>query len=183
MLKKYYKLLAILLLLVLILSGCGTKKEENKIKDEVTIDVDYEFPIVNWINGIKYGNLEQYKKAFPEFYLEEKDIDEKEMEKMAEALEDTYGRNIKIKYEIIKEDNISKDDLEKVREYIEKVYDEKNIKISEGKEIKLSITIKGDVDTDVNSYEISLYKINGEWKMLNNVSPRDAKIYLNNNKK
>jgi RNA polymerase subunit RPABC4/transcription elongation factor Spt4 len=136
-------------------------------------------PINNYFKGMEKGNLKTYTKAFPDFYNDKVDLDDDDMDKLHDSLEDSYGKNIKIKYEVTKKENIKKDDLKKVQEYIEKVYDE-DVKVTAGKEVKVKATIKGKDDSDTDTQKMYVYKINGKWKLLNGVSPDTAKSYLKN---
>ena len=136
-------------------------------------------PINNYFKGMEKGNLKTYTKAFPDFYNDKVDLDDDDMDKLHDNLEDSYGKNIKIKYEVTKKENIKKDDLKKVQEYIEKVYDE-DVKVTAGKEVKVKATIKGKDDSDTDTQKMYVYKINGKWKLLNGVSPDTAKSYLKN---
>ena len=136
-------------------------------------------PIDNYFKGMQKADLKTYEKAFPDFYNNKMDLDEDFMDKMLDNLEDKYGEKFKITYKITKKENIKKDDLKKVQEYIEKVYDE-DVKISAGKEIKVKATYKGKKDDDTETHRFYVYKIDGKWKLLNGVSPDSAKKYLKN---
>ncbi|MBR3673259.1 MAG: zinc-ribbon domain-containing protein [Clostridia bacterium] len=138
-------------------------------------------PIDNYFKGMEKGNLKTYTKAFPDFYNDKVDLDDDDMEKLHDNLEDEYGEKIKITYKVTKKEDIKKDDLKKVQEYIEKVYDE-DVKVSGGKEVKVKATIKGKDDEDTDTQKMYVYKINGKWKLLNGVSPDTAKTYLKNHK-
>lgn len=138
-------------------------------------------PIDNYFKGMEKGNLKTYTKAFPDFYNDKIDLDQDDMDKMHDSLEDEYGEKIKISYKVTKKEDIKKDDLKKVQEYIEKVYDE-DVKVSAGKEVKVKATIKGKDDEDTDTQKMYVYKINGKWKLLNGVSPDTAKTYLKNHK-
>ena len=137
-------------------------------------------PIDNYFKGMQKGDLKTYTKAYPDFYNDKMDLDDDDMEDMKDALEDEYGEKIKITYKITKNEKIKKDDLKKVQEYIEKVYDE-DVKVSAGKELKVKSTFKGKDDSDTDTNKMYVYKINGKWKLFN-VSPSTAKDYLKNNK-
>ena len=137
-------------------------------------------PIDNYFKGMEKGNLKTYTKAYPDFYNDKMDLDEDDMEKEHDNLEDKYGEKIKIKYKITKNEKIKKDDLKKIQEYIEKVYDE-DVKVSAGKEVKVKATIKGKDDDDTKTEKMYVYKIDGKWKLFN-VSPSSAKDYLKNYK-
>lgn len=137
-------------------------------------------PIDNYFKGMEKGNLKTYQKAYPDFYNDKMDLDDDDMEDMKDGLEDEYGEKIKISYKITKSEKIKKDDLKKVQEYIEKVYDE-DVKITAGKEVKVKATIKGKDDSDTDTQKMYVYKIDGKWKLFN-TSPSSAKDYLKNYK-
>lgn len=146
-----------------------------------SISSGWKKPLDNYFKGMEKGNLKTYSKAFPDFYNEKMDLDDDDMEKMHDNLEDEYGEKIKITYKITKKENIKKDDLKNVQEYISKVYDE-DVKVSAGKEVKVKATIKGKKDEDTDTQKMYVYKIDGKWKLLNGVSPDTAKTYLKNHK-
>ncbi len=133
-------------------------------------------PIDNYFKGMQKGDLKTYEKAYPDFINEKRDLDDDDMEKMHDNLEDEYGEKIKISYKVTKNEKIKKDDLKKVQDYISKYYDE-DVKVSAGKEVKIKATIKGKDDSDTNTNKMYVYKINGKWKILD-VSPSTAKDYL-----
>lgn len=135
-------------------------------------------PIDNYFKGMEKANLKTYQKAYPDFYNDKMDLDQDDMDDMKDALEDKYGEKIKITYKITKSEKIKKDDLKKVQEYIQKVYDE-DVKISAGKEVKVKATIKGKEDDDTDTSKMYVYKIDGKWKLFN-TSPETAKNYLKN---
>ena len=133
-------------------------------------------PIDNYFKGMEKANAKTYSKAYPDFYNEKYEVDDDDMEKMHDSLEDKYGEKIKISYKIVKKENIKKDDLKKVQEYIKKVYNE-DVKVSAGKEVKVKATIKGKDDSDTDTSKMYVYKIDGKWKLFD-VSPSSAKDYL-----
>jgi DNA-directed RNA polymerase subunit M/transcription elongation factor TFIIS len=138
----------------------------------------WKTPIDNYFKGMQKADAKMYLKAFPEFLDKDDTIDKEYMKDMLENLEDEYGKNIKIKYEVTKKEKIKKDDLSKVQEYIEKKYDEK-VKVSAGYEVKVKATIKGKDDEDTDTQKMYVYKIDGKWKYFS-VSPDTAKSYLKN---
>ena len=105
------------------------------------------------------------------------DLDEDDMENMHEKLEDEYGKDLKISYEITSNDDIKEEDIKNVQEYISLKYNE-DVKVSEGKEVKIKATIKGSEDSDTDTARMYVYNIDGEWKILN-TSPSAAKSYIN----
>lgn len=130
-------------------------------------------PIDNYFKGMQKANLKTYEKAYPEFYNDKMKLDEDDMEKMLDSLEDEYGEKIKISYKITKSEKIKKDDLENIAKYIEKIYKE-DVKVTAGKEVKVKATIKGKDDEDTDTDKMYVYKIDGKWKLFN-VSPETAK--------
>ena len=133
-------------------------------------------PIDNYFKGMQKANAKTYNKAYPDFYNEKYELDDDDMDKMKDYLEDEYGEKIKIKYKIVKKEKIKKDDLKKVQEYIKKVYDE-DVKVSAGKEVKVKATIKGKDKDKTDTNKMYVYKIDGKWKLFD-VSPSSAKDYL-----
>ena len=138
----------------------------------------WKTPIDNYFKGMQKADAKMYLKAFPEFLDKDDTVDKEYMEDMKENLEDEYGKNIKIKYEITKKEKIKKDELSKVQEYIEKKYDSK-VKVSAGYEVKVKATIKGKDDEDTDTQKMYVYKIDGKWKYFS-VSPDTASKYLKN---
>ncbi len=135
----------------------------------------YKSPIDNVLKGMETGKGKYIYKAVPEFILEEEYDDMKKSEIIDELddyvgdyldnLEDRYGDDIKISYKIKSKEKIDKDDLEDLEDDLNDEYDGK-IKVSKGYEIKARVTIKGDDDEDSNTNKFKVYKINGDWCVL-----------------
>lgn len=132
----------------------------------------YKDPIDNMFKGMETGKGKYFYKALPEFLLEEKFEDKKkseiidELDELAETLldnfEDKYGDDIKITVKYKDKEKIDKDDLEDIEEMYEDSYDSK-VKISKGYEVKIKATIKGDDEKDTNTTTLNVYKVNGDW--------------------
>ena len=115
--------------------------------------------------GMQKADLKSYLKAYPEFMGMDKYIDQDDMDDMLKSLEKEYGKNIKISYKIIDTEKIKKDDLEKVKEKVSKYYD-KDVKISEGYKVTVKSTIKGKDDSETDTDDMKVYKIDGKWYIL-----------------
>jgi len=175
-LKKELRIVLVIMALiamVMVMSGCGEKDKDDKESKKS----NFETPISNYFNGMEKADLDTYKKAYPDFYNDSMDIDEDDMENMHEKLEDEYGKDLKISYEITSNDDIKEEDIKNVQEYISLKYNE-DVKVSEGKEVKIKATIKGSEDSDTDTARMYVYNIDGEWKILN-TSPSAAKSYIN----
>ena len=96
----------------------------------------YKKPLDNYFKGIQKTNAKTYLKAYPDF--------------AKDKLEDTY-------------DN---DYLEKMVSGFEKKYKDEKIKVTEGYEVAIKITVKGSDKKDVTYTSFNVYKINGKWSML-----------------
>ena len=82
-----------------------------------------------------------------------------------DSLEDYCGDDVKISYKILDKEKIDKDDLKDIEEELEDDLDCK-VKVSKGYEVTIKTTIKGDDEKKSNSSTINVYKIDGEWVLL-----------------
>ena len=125
----------------------------------------YKKPVKNYFNGLQKCNSKTYLKAFPEFMkddLEDK-YDDEYLEDRKEKLEDTYGDKIKYSYKIIDKTKLTKDEIKDSKKSIEKLYEDEKIKLTDGYQVCVKITIKGS-DKKATSYDtFYVYKINGKW--------------------
>ncbi|MGN1481043.1 zinc ribbon domain-containing protein [Porcipelethomonas sp.] len=138
----------------------------------------YKKPIDNMMKSIETGKGKYLYKSMPEFLVEYRYDDDKKdeiydaldesMEYVVEMLEDEYGDDIKVSYKIKDKEKIKKKDLEKLEENIEDTYDEK-VKVSKGYEVKIKIKIKGDDDKDEDTTTINVYKIDGDWCLMDSI--------------
>ena len=175
--RKSIAIVSFLILLLTVCTGCEFGKEKKEDEDtEKEEGKSYEVVIKNYFNGMVEGDLDKYLSVFPEFMEMDDMYDEDKMEEMVEALEDEYGEKLKVSYEIKKEEKIDKEELKYVEKYIEENIDE-DIEISEGYEVKVAATIKGEEDEETATNEMYIYKIDGEWKYFS-VSPDKAEDYV-----
>ena len=128
----------------------------------------YKKPLDNYFKGIQKTNAKTYLKAYPDFAKDklEDTYDNDYLEKMVSGFEKKYGDKVKISYKVLDKTKIEKDDLKDVKESLEKKYKDEKIKVTEGYEVAVKITVKGSDKKDVTYTSFNVYKINGKWSML-----------------
>lgn len=84
----------------------------------------------------------------------------------SDYMEDEYGKNIKISYEILDEKELSEKKLEGIGEALEDTYDIDAKDVTAGYDLELEVTIKGSEDDDSEETEMSVVKINGDWYVI-----------------
>ena len=128
----------------------------------------YKNPIKNYFNGLQKCNAKTYIKAFPEFMKDdlEESYTNESLEDRKEKLEDKYGDKVKYSYKIIDKTKLTKDELKDSKKALEKLYKDEKIKLTDGYQVCVKVTIKG-ADKKETSYEtFVVYKLNGKWCML-----------------
>lgn len=138
----------------------------------------YKQPVDNMMKAIETGKGKYLYKTMPEFLIEYRYEDEKKseiyddlddsLEFIIDMLESEYGDDIKISYKIKDKEKIDKDDLEDLEDSIKDRYDEK-VRVSKGYELKIKMKIKGDDDKDEDTTTIKVYKIDGDWCLMDSI--------------
>ena len=138
----------------------------------------YKQPVDNMIKAIETGKGKYLYKTMPDFLIAYRYDDEKKseiiddlddsLEYVVEMLEDEYGDDIKVSYKIKDKEKIDKDDLEDLEDDIKDTYDEK-VKVSKGYELKIEMKIKGDDDKEKDTTKIKVYKIDGNWCLMDSL--------------
>lgn len=138
----------------------------------------YKKPVDNMMKAIETGKGKYLYKSMPEFLIEYEYEDEKKseiyddldesLEFITGMLEGEYGDDIKVSYKIKDKEKIDKDDLEELEDSIKDKYDEK-VKVSKGYELKIKMKIKGDDDKDEDTTTINVYKIDGDWCLMDSI--------------
>lgn len=138
----------------------------------------YKQPVDNMIKAIETGKGKYLYKTMHDFLIEYRYDDEKKseiiddlddsLEYVVEMLEDEYGDDIKVSYKIKDKEKIDKDDLEDLEDSIKDTYDEK-VKVSKGYELKIEMKIKGDDDKEKDTTKIKVYKIDGNWCLMDSL--------------
>lgn len=130
----------------------------------------YEKPVDYFITSISTGNYKTFKKALPKYVIKELedgyfDIEDA-FDMLNEELEDEYGRNVKVTYKVKRKTKLDRDDLDDAEDLIDDNYD-KEVKVSKGYTLKIEMTVKGKKDSEKTKFEVNVYKIDGQWYILN----------------
>ena len=137
----------------------------------------YKKPLKNMINGINDGDEEMYCEALPEFLIKKyKKSNDDYYKTMKERIKNNIkaweegeayelGDDVELSYKIV--DTIKLDDeaLEDAQKYIKSVYDKK-VEVKGGYEVAFTITIEGEDDVYTYPSFTTVYKIDGEWCVL-----------------
>lgn len=168
-----------LVIMLVMLTGCGSDDKKDKEKDSNS-SKEYSVALDNYFKGLQEADAKKIISAYHDFYIEYYDYedlyDDEYVQDRLEELEDEYGDNIKISYEVAKEEKIEGDDIKNVQKYIKEYYDE-SVKVEAGYKIKVKASIKGDDDKESNSNVMYVYKINGKWGILD-IDPETAGDYI-----
>lgn len=135
----------------------------------------YKEPLNNMCKFMETGKGKYVYRMVPDFVIDnqlgkkkKKELIEKLDdlgENITDSLEDEYGDDIKISYQIKDKDKIDKDDLEDVEEDLEDDYDEK-VNVKKGYKLKVKLKVKGDDKSDTETETLNVYKIKGKWYVL-----------------
>jgi len=151
--KQFYivmgvAVLAIIMIIALIFGGSG-----------------YMGPIKKMCKGIESGNAKYLLSTIPKEVVKadsiEKDDLQLSMDGLKETLEDQYGKNIKVTYKKLQAKKMDKDDLTDLKDDLKEYYNVNGV--SEAYNIKVSMEIKGNEDSDVNVTDVVVMKIKGKW--------------------
>lgn len=138
---------------------------------------DYKDPVDNMIKAVEKCDGKSLYKAMPEFMIEyqyddtkRKDIYndlENTLKYIITEIEFEYGdKDIDISYKITDKEKIKKSELKELEKSIDDQYDE-DVKISKGYELTLNVTFEGNKNKGNEEKRISVYKIDGEWCIIN----------------
>lgn len=160
--KKLLKVLTILIIFalgMLMLTGCGSKKQ----KSEEEIKAEYSAPIKNYMEGIKSKNIDQIKSAFPEFKNKSTDITSDDVDDLYRSLEETFGANVNIEYTIGDGTTISDDEINDIEEDLEATYpDAGEIEITKAYLVPVTIKFSGDKTRQSNDKAEENVPVEGE---------------------
>ena len=139
----------------------------------------YKKPITNMFNGMEKADAAKYLKSVPQAqldYLEETVVDESEsydsveeyyqeiVDSTLEAMEDEYGSDIKLSYDVERKSELSDRQLRNIRDNIENYYDA-NVEVTKGFNVRVEVTIKGDDDEETEFANLIVAKVDGDWVM------------------
>lgn len=97
------------------------------------------------------------------------DIDEYyDYDRLWAPLEDMYGKNIKVTYDIKTKKKLKKSDLEDYQDDLQRDADSMGIddyepKVTAGYELKINLSVKGDDDKYTDTNSLHVYKVDGDW--------------------
>lgn len=171
--SKVLMVFAIFVMAVVMLAGCGKKKEENKAAEA------FKEPISNYFDGIKNRDVNVIYKAFPSFMEMEKNITADDVNELYRQYESLYGANIRINYEIGEATKVEEEEVKQIQEDLINVYKEKadKIEVTEGYIVPVKVTITGDglapaegeeqkEASNVQESDLQVFCINGTWCMV-----------------
>lgn len=141
----------------------------------------YKSAIDNYFEGFEDTNAKKFMKAMPECqieYLEESLKDYSKFDSLAEyfeylleealnKIEDEYGDDISISYEIKDKEELSEKELKDIRKRLENNYDNDDVKVTKGYEVEITAEIKGDDNSDEEDITVKVAKVDGDWCIIN----------------
>ena len=134
----------------------------------------YEKAIDNFVDASMYGKAKAVKALAPkelwEYIEEEYDITpdavadyyEEMSEGSLEALEEEYGKNIKVSYVLDEADEVDEYQYDKIKDKL-KECGVKRKDIKKAVEVEAEMKIKGKEDADTAEVELVFVKIGGDW--------------------
>lgn len=141
----------------------------------------YKSAIDNYFEGFEDTNAKKFMKAMPECqieYLQESLKDYSKFDSLAEyfeylleealnKIEDEYGDDISISYEIKDKEELSEKELKDIRKRLENNYDNDDVKVTKGYEVEITAEIKGDDNSDEEDITVKVAKVDGDWCIIN----------------
>lgn len=94
--------------------------------------------------------------AFYEKYVEQQ-------EASLEELMEEYGEDVDVEYEILEETEVTEEELEEAKEYLETTYGIEADSVKEGYILKVQLTTFGSEKEDVEEVELPVLKIGSTW--------------------
>lgn len=161
--KKTLKLIVLLLIMVMsvmLLTGCEFGKKEETVKKLEA----YEEPIKNFVEGLAEANAEKLLSAFPPVIAEVMETVFTD-EVLEETLKNEFDGEIEISFKTLDKEEISETELREMEEEVEENFGEP-ITITRGYSVNVEITTKvdGEVEKDDDVFEV--FEIDGKYYML-----------------
>lgn len=158
------KILLIVLLSILIFTGCQSK-DNNKIETK-TEERTMEYLLDRYVEAYSKADMDAVKDMFPPYYIEySKNFLNKEfLEKRIEEAKQVYGDDYKITYEVGESTKLTDEELERTNNIMKNEYDAKE-DASECYKYEVKIKFKGSLYEDPDSaYSFMGYcKYNDKW--------------------
>lgn len=163
--KKYLPIIGIaaavivvLILVISLLGGGGKSKAKSLLKKETKAIVNED--VEAYIETLPEYMIEYYEDSYGKSDYE--DYLEDDISETLESLEDEFGKDVKISYDIIESRKMTDDEIDDVEDSIKTWYDQK-VDISKGYYGVMEVTVKGD-DEKVQSYStFKVIKADGDW--------------------
>lgn len=169
-LLKITAILAMLMMSMVVLTGCGKDEKKSENKDGID-ESSMTAPIEYALKGLNNVDSGAYLKALPTLIV--KEFDDEDIKDMKESLNEyqhdraeTYGEDVKITYEITEKEKIEDEDLKELAEYLKGTYNDaskEELDFTEGYECQVNFKIEGSKDSTTKTKSISIYKISGKW--------------------
>ena len=132
---------------------------------------------VNYMMEMTQGNFKNLEKCAPKEYWEymeeegdmsnedlKEEIEENEVgDNIKEQLEETYGKNVRMKYKVTDKDKLSDKKLSNIKDGLKENYDIAKKSVKKAYKLELEITTKGSEDEDEDEAEIIVVKIGNKW--------------------
>lgn len=164
--NKLSIILIIFTLSLILLTGCGKEKNVETENTNYTRALEY------MCLGLETADSTTYLKAFPNIsqsYYSTRYTDEYLQSRLSD-FEDLYGKNIKISYEIIKENRLDTDDIEDITYALNDKFSDENTDsttVSDGYQLSIKIIVSGDNDSESYSGNVYVCKIDDLWYLYN----------------
>ena len=169
-LMKILTIISILLLSLVVFSGCGKEKKEKE-------DKSYLDPINSMMTALQNKDIDEYLKTIPAEYQEKMEenysnykslLKTQILDRLYSSLESSYGKIQKISYEEIEKEKMSDEDLKEEEEDYKSLLgdkaDENKTYVTDGYKVKIKVIAttedNGDKDEEMTVY---VYKVNGKW--------------------
>lgn len=142
----------------------------------------YKEPVKNYFESMEKGSGKKLEKAYGDDIVDaldemfeeagayDEDEDVKDIDDAFDALAEEnhddlveeYGKNIKIKHEIVDKEEMSDKELEKLQKSLKESLDKK-CKVKKGYELEVQATVKGKDDKETDITKMKVIKLNGDW--------------------
>lgn len=87
-----------------------------------------------------------------------------------EGLEDEYGKNAKVSYEIVYENEVKKSSLNDMKDWLKESAGISKADVKDAVDVGVVITVKGAKGTESHCTDLRLVKIGGTWYVYNGIS-------------
>jgi hypothetical protein len=150
-------IIAVISLLASLLGGGYKKAIDNFFAFSIECDADK----LDDLAPAKY-----WDELEDEYDVKLKDIKEEieeSFEEQLESLEDYYGKNIKVKYDILDKEELDEDDLDEIKDELKEKYGISKKSVKKALEVEVEATIKGKDDEDTQEQDMIIVKIDNKW--------------------